>query len=614
MERGPRKRLPFCFGTMKDQMTSRGVRVAISLGSNQGDRAQNLRHGIAALGDMLDDVRCSSVFETDPMHLEEQPLFLNACCVGYTGQAPLELLSHLKEVEVRAGRRPDGPRYGPRPLDMDLLLYGDIVLDTPELTIPHRRLRERPFVLVPLSEIAPDWVVPATRGAPRVTVTRLAEATGRRGIVSRWAGAIVVALLVLASACGPAQESAGVVEQASRSPRSAEETLRARAEELLPAVEDLSGLPAREPLRIGVRSNEDLEAFLVAELAEQFDGDRIRHMMRVYARLGLVPEELDLEPLLRRLLLEQVVGFYDPASDTLFVVDGVASELVDGVLVHEMVHALQDQYVDLDSLTEANRDANDASMAVQAALEGHATFVMLEWMMAEQLGSPIDLTLVEPLGRALGENPAALFGSEMPELAGAPTVIREQLLFPYVAGLDFVQARWGSDDGRVPPLGKSLPTTTEQILHPGEFKSERVAAPSLVTFDGGPPAGWVVAYEDGLGEFDTRMFLREHLRDRQLADNAAAGWAGDRYRLLDGPDGESLEWISRWDSESDARDFAAAVQRAFRARQDGASDRSVSVRLIARNLVRVSDAPASTSASSHLETATFLEESEPNDR
>ena len=191
--------------------------------------------------------------------------------------------------------------------------------------------------------------------------------------------------------------------------------------------------------------------------------------MRVYSRLGLVPDDLDLEPLLRRLLLEQVVGFYDPASDTLFVVDGVASELVDAVLVHEMVHALQDQYVDLDSLSTATRIHNDASMAVQAALEGHATFVMVEWMMGEQLGSPVDLTEVPPLGETLGENPLALLGTEMPELVNAPAVIREQLMFPYVAGLDFVQARWGTEEGRVAPLGENLPTTTEQILHPEDF-------------------------------------------------------------------------------------------------------------------------------------------------
>ena len=116
--------------------------------------------------------------------------------------------------------------------------------------------------------------------------------------------------------------------------------------------------------------------------------------------------------------------------------------------------------------------------------------------------------------------------------------------------------------------------------------------PPGLDFDQPPPEGWTVAYEDGLGEFDIRTFLREFLADRQLADNAASGWAGDRYRLLYGPDGESLIWISRWDSEADARDFAAAAQRAFRARHAGSEDRSVSVRLLDRNTVRIEDADA----------------------
>jgi 2-amino-4-hydroxy-6-hydroxymethyldihydropteridine diphosphokinase len=574
-------------------MKTSDIDVAISLGSNMGDREGNLELGLAGLERLLSGARRSATFETAPVHVLDQPSFLNACCLGSTRLEPLELLQALQSIEARAGRTASGPRYGPRALDLDLLLYGGLIIDQPGLTIPHPRLRERAFVLVPLSEVAPEWEVPGTGTVPSATVAELARSAGSRG-VSRWAGVIAAVAILFNSACGPTPESASVQDQAALTPPSAEEALRARAAELLPSVEDLSGLPAREPLRIGVRSEADLEAFLAAELAEQFDGDRIRQMMRVYARLGLVPAELELEPLLRRLLLEQVVGFYDPASDTLFVVDGVSQDLVDAVLVHEMVHALQDQYVDLDSLVEATRNSNDASMAVQAALEGHATFVMVEWMMGEQLGSSVDLTQAEPLGKTLGENPLALLGTEMPELVNAPTVIREQLMFPYVGGLDFVQARWGSAEGRVPPLGESLPVTTEQILHPGEFGSARLATPPTLDFDRDPPDGWTVAYEDGLGEFDTRMFLREFLTDRQLADNAAAGWAGDRYRLLDGPAGESLVWVSRWDSEADARDFAAAAQRAFRARHDGTTDRVVSVRLVERDVVRVEDVPADT--------------------
>jgi hypothetical protein len=391
------------------------------------------------------------------------------------------------------------------------------------------------------------------------------------------------AVAVLAAAgCAPSDRAASSIDT--------EEALRARAALLQPEVERLSGLPARAPLRLGIRSSADLEAFLQEELAEQFEGDRVLHLTRVYARLGLVPADLDLEPLLGRLLLEQVVGFYDPATDTLFVVDGVSPDLVDGVLVHEMVHALQDQYVDLDSLVRATRDANDAGMAVQAALEGHATYVMVEWMMG-QLGLPVDLTQGPLLGETLGDNPLGALGTEMPELESAPAIIRQQLLFPYVAGLDFVQVRWRDQSGRTPPLGDNLAMTTEQVLHPREFGTDRTRPPAPLRFDRQIPDEWSDVYQDGLGEFDIRLFLREFLAAREAADEAAAGWDGDRYRLLEGPSGESLVWISRWDTPADAAQFADAARRAFRVRYEGDEGRSVSVRRLGERIVRIEDVP-----------------------
>lgn len=369
------------------------------------------------------------------------------------------------------------------------------------------------------------------------------------------------------------------------------QSLRDRAAALQPDVERLSGLPAREALRLGVRSRDELEAYLKQELAEQFAGNRIRHLVRVYSRLGLVPESLDLEPLLSRLLLEQVVGFYDPASDTLFIVDGVSADQLDAVLVHEMVHALQDQYVDLDSLITETRSRNDSGMAAQAAIEGHATLVMVEWMM-EQLGSSLDLTQLPLLGETLGDGSLGGADAEMPELARAPAIIRQQLLFPYAAGLDFVQVRWTGPSGRTPPLGENMPATTEQILHPGQFGTKRVRVPAPLRFDRTPSDDWVEVYRDGLGEFDIRLFLREFLLGRDVADQAAAGWDGDMYRLLDGPQGESLVWISRWDTPNDAREFAVAVERAFQVRYQDEQGRAVSVRRLDELIVLVVDVPS----------------------
>ncbi|MGD8496644.1 MAG: hypothetical protein PVF05_10665 [Gemmatimonadales bacterium] len=408
----------------------------------------------------------------------------------------------------------------------------------------------------------------------------------KRGL---WVLALAAATVV---GCGDADAVPG----RSGGTASADSALRTRSEELLPDVERLSGLPAREPLNFGLRSRESLERFLKNELDEQFADEHLGSLVRVYARLGLVPDTLDLQPLLTRLLMEQIVGFYDPASDTLFVMEGVDDQLVEGVLVHEMVHALQDQYVDLDSLVEASRHRNDEGMAVQAAIEGHATMVMYEWMLKQMTGRDVDLSSLPRLSEQFDMDALGSAGIEMPELEQAPAIIREQLLFPYVAGLDFLQVRWGSPAGRVPPLGDAMPHTTEQILHPGRWGAPETAVPPPLTFAGALPPGWEEVYRDGMGEEDTRVFLREFLDDRGRADAAARGWDGDVYRLVEGPHGEVLVWVSRWDAPREADEFAASARRAFAARYAGDEGRRVAVERIGEREVRVVDRPAAEGA------------------
>jgi len=156
--------------------------VAVSLGSNLGDRAAWIEYGVRALRRELAQLRVSAVYETAPVLLEDQPLFLNACCTGLTRLTPHQLSWQLQDAE-RAGRRDrTGPRYGPRTLDLDLLLYGDEVIDEPDLVVPHPRLRERGFVLVPLAELAADWIVPASRGEAAESVGSLAGKVGTDGI------------------------------------------------------------------------------------------------------------------------------------------------------------------------------------------------------------------------------------------------------------------------------------------------------------------------------------------------------------------------------------------------------------------------------------------------
>ena len=160
-----------------------GPMVAIGLGSNLGDRLAHLRLGLAAVAAHTESLLVSAVYETEPVLFGEQGPFLNACCVGRTTLTPRQLLSELQDAERRAGRRRGGPRYGPRELDLDVLLYGDLNLYSDRLTIPHERLHDRAFVLVPLSEIAGDWTVPGSLDREAATIAELADAVGRSGII-----------------------------------------------------------------------------------------------------------------------------------------------------------------------------------------------------------------------------------------------------------------------------------------------------------------------------------------------------------------------------------------------------------------------------------------------
>ena len=135
--------------------------AAIALGSNLGDRAAHLAFAVARLRQHLTDFRVSTFHETDPVGVAAQPRFLNAAATGATALSAGELLDLLLSIEQERGRERTQPG-GARTLDLDLILYGDDVIEEPGLRVPHPRFRERAFVLRPLAEIAPDWRDPVT--------------------------------------------------------------------------------------------------------------------------------------------------------------------------------------------------------------------------------------------------------------------------------------------------------------------------------------------------------------------------------------------------------------------------------------------------------------------
>ena len=152
-------------------MASTGV--AIALGSNLGDRHRYLREGLAALAALVDGVRASQFHETEPVGVGTQPRFLNATATGRTILPARQLLARMLAIEQAFGRERPAPGAA-RTLDLDLILFGDLITTVPGLVVPHPRFRERRFVLAPLAEVAGDWIDP-------VSGVRVADLLARLG-------------------------------------------------------------------------------------------------------------------------------------------------------------------------------------------------------------------------------------------------------------------------------------------------------------------------------------------------------------------------------------------------------------------------------------------------
>lgn len=321
------------------------------------------------------------------------------------------------------------------------------------------------------------------------------------------------------------------------------------AMQLIPHIERVVGLSFRAPPTIAVRDAEQVRAYLVHKLYEEYPAEAFDGMTEAYRLFGLIPDTLDLRELLLALYTEQVVGYYDPDSAALYVVQGTPSAQLTVTLVHELVHALQGQYVPLDSLLSLERQ-NDRRMAAQAVMEGQA---MLSSLLA--LNPSVDLAAVPELWRDIRDRIRAQ-QERMPIFSGAPLIVREALVFPYLAGMDFV--RWFRAQRDTVPFGARLPISTEQILHPERYASGDV--PADLAF---PPAPTPV-YDDNLGEFEIRILLT------QLTGTEAAGvrgpleWAGDRYAVYRAPDGSgALVWWTLWDTERAAARMERVLAKAW---------------------------------------------------
>ncbi|MDB4886687.1 MAG: hypothetical protein JWN79_2125 [Gemmatimonadetes bacterium] len=330
----------------------------------------------------------------------------------------------------------------------------------------------------------------------------------------------------------------------------------------IPRIEKAIGVPFKHPPRVEERTREEVHAFLLKQFNESKSAQSLAGEEVAQKLLGLIPPAMDLRAFLIKVLDEQIVGYYDPALKTLYVVKGADEQMVGITIAHELIHALQDQYVNLDSIQKSIGDA-DRATAAQAVIEGQATY---EQMMI--MGGGADNIALRVGGRdAMREMIRERMGS-MPVMATAPMVIQESLLFPYLSGADFVQ-RFKEQKGATNPL-LAMPRSTEQILHTPAYFGATPDEPSVVSLPA--PSGATTVYENDLGEFGTRLFLYQHLGDQTTAARAAAGWDGDRYVVVEGAGGRGIVWASVWDTSLEAAEFSDAAVRAT-ARRTGSAER-----------------------------------------
>jgi hypothetical protein len=360
-----------------------------------------------------------------------------------------------------------------------------------------------------------------------------------------------------------------------------ETELRRAVDQMMPVMERATGLKFKRHPSVLRRSRAQVRAYVI----HKFDADappaEVADEQAAYRLFGLLPDSVDLMKTMVDLLTEQVAGYYDADSGALYIPTDIDPAQARLVISHELVHALQGQYIDLDSLIQQRRQ-NDRRAAAQAILEGQATLAQILVLMPEQKVE--SLPNFWELRNALGSQQA-----QMAIFSQAPLWLRERLIFPYLAGAEFVRRFEHAHPGKQ-PFGPLMPVSTEQILHDDRY--EAGDRPTELAFITPPPD--TLRYDDDLGEFETRLLLEQLLGNEAQANHLSSGWDGDRYAVL-GAGADCLVWYTVWDDVGAADRFAQGVKAAWgkRGSRGAVARRSEIVRLALNGLpaVRLVDAP-----------------------
>lgn len=360
----------------------------------------------------------------------------------------------------------------------------------------------------------------------------------------------------------PPPERAAPTRSGVARPATAKE--RAAIDDLVRAAESVRQLRLRRPVTIEI---EDGDA-IANSLRAQIEDAEIERARLVYGALGLLDAEGDLHSMFAGVLGEQVIGYYDPDTGRLVIRENVMAGLAGAfgaeqtqearlVLVHELVHALQDQRLGLGESYEKERTA-DEDNAFRAVVEGDATLAMLAHALRQQ-GIPLSAATagIQQMGDYLDLN--ALVRGE--KLDDAPAILRVTLVAPYLRGLQFVAAVQGR--GGWPAVNNAHrrpPTTSEQVLHPEKYfarePGEQIEIPENRAV---LAAGFERIEEDTLGELELSVYLGQG-RPSGTDEEAAAGWAGDLLAVYSRGKEAAAIWWTTWDDDTEAEQAYRAAR------------------------------------------------------
>ncbi len=369
---------------------------------------------------------------------------------------------------------------------------------------------------------------------------------------------ITIATLLLGSSQA-ARETQGASATASAARNAA---IVATTAAVLKETSDIRELPILRDVKSGSQTRADIERMVIKNLDSQTTPAEMHATEVALRKLGLVPPEFQFRSFFIKLLTEQVAGYYDTRAQQFYLADWIELEGQKPVMAHELTHALQDQHFNLKRFEKWPKGDSDAELAAHALIEGDATLTMTLYMAKNPL---VALAFV----RSLGET-----ANSSEQFKQAPRALRESLVFPYERGLEWATKLYRSGGWeKVSAAYTKLPLSSEQILHPEKYFSYevplKVSLPDVRSLLG---SGWKKLDYDVNGEWSYYLILDEFLKMPAESRRAAAGWAGDRYVLYQGPKPADifLGQLSAWDTLEDARQFFDAYVKRTKLRYKNA--------------------------------------------